>query len=91
MEWKLFADLADVAGEKRVTVQVEAGATVGDALDALVSIHPDLADRIYEDGDIAEHVNILRNGTNVFTAASGLDTPIEETDELAMFPPVSGG
>ncbi len=92
MEWKLFADLAERAGEKRVAVDAGPGDTVGDALEALLATHPALEDRILdEDGELADHINLLRNGTNVFTEGSGLDTELEESDELALFPPVSGG
>ncbi|WP_101294385.1 ubiquitin-like small modifier protein 1 [Halegenticoccus soli] len=91
MEWKLFADLAEAADGRRVTVEVDGGATVGDALDALLEARPALADRVLDDeGDLRDHINVLRNGENVFTA-DGLDTELEEGDELALFPPVSGG
>jgi len=63
MEWKLFADLAEVGGDRHVEVDVEPGETVGDALDALVDARPALADRVLtEDGDLRHHVNVLRNG-----------------------------
>ncbi|MFB6269333.1 MAG: ubiquitin-like small modifier protein 1 [Halobacterium sp.] len=91
MEWKLFADLAEVGGDRRITVDVDDGATVGDALDALLADRPALEDRILtEDGDVREHINILRNGENV-RREQGLDTVLEPGDELALFPPVSGG
>lgn len=90
MEWRLFADLADVAGDRRVTVEADGLDTVGDAIDALIEARPGLRDRVLEDGDLVDHVNVLRNGESV-TAAEGLDTPVEPDDELALFPPVSGG
>jgi molybdopterin synthase sulfur carrier subunit len=91
MEWKLFADLAEVGGDRRIEVDVEAGATVGDALDALLDDRPALRDRVLtEDGDVRDHINILRNGENV-RRVDGLDTTLESGDELAIFPPVSGG
>jgi len=91
MEWKLFADLAEVGGDRHVEVEVPAGATVGDALDALIDDRPALADRVLtEDGDLRRHVNVLRNGENVRNL-DGLDTELDGGDELAMFPPVSGG
>jgi molybdopterin synthase sulfur carrier subunit len=91
MEWKLFADLAEVGGDRHVEVEVPAGATVGDALDALIDDRPALADRaLTEDGDLRRHVNVLRNGENVRNL-DGLDTELDGGDELAMFPPVSGG
>lgn len=90
MRWKLFADLAEAAGGKEIEVETGPGETVGDALSALVAKHPGVADRIYEDGDLRDHINVLRNGTNVHTE-DGLETKLEEGDELALFPPVSGG
>jgi molybdopterin synthase sulfur carrier subunit len=89
MEWRLFADLAETAGDRHVEVDVPADATVGDALDALLADRPALRERVLDDaGDLHHHVNVLRNGEN---PQSGLDTELEPGDELAMFPPVSGG
>ncbi|WP_135853865.1 ubiquitin-like small modifier protein 1 [Halorussus salinus] len=90
MEWKLFADLAEIAGGKEVEVETEPGETVGDALAALVAARPGLEERIYDDGELRDHINVLRNGTNV-RADDGLDTELDAGDELALFPPVSGG
>ena len=91
MQWKLFADLAEIAGGKEIEVETEPGETVGAALSALVETHPGLEDRIYdEEGELRDHINVLRNGTNVH-AEDGLETELEESDELALFPPVSGG
>ncbi|EFW94051.1 MoaD family protein [Haladaptatus paucihalophilus DX253] len=91
MQWKLFADLAELAGQKEVSVDAEPGETVGDALDDLLSPRPELEDRVLDDdGRLRDHINVLRNGTNVFTE-DGLDTTLESGDELALFPPVSGG
>lgn len=91
MQWKLFADLAEVAGGRTVEVDVDAGDTVGDALDALIEAAPDLKARVLtDDGELQDHVNLLRNGTNV-AHEDGLDTELEGDDELALFPPVSGG
>ncbi|MFB6080524.1 MAG: ubiquitin-like small modifier protein 1 [Haloferacaceae archaeon] len=89
MRWKLFADLAEVAGEREVDLELPAGATVDDALAALLDARPGLADRVLDDGDLREHVNVLRNGRGVDD--EGLSATVEAGDELAMFPPVSGG
>ena len=90
MEWKLFADLAEIAGDRVVDVDATVGDTVGDALDDLLSAHPALRDRILDDGEVADHINVLRNGRNVHHE-DGLSTTLEAGDELALFPPVSGG
>ncbi|SEW21677.1 ubiquitin-like small modifier protein 1 [Natrinema salifodinae] len=91
-EWKLFADLAERAGDKHWTVDPGAGDTVGDAFDALLAEAPELEERVLDDdGELRSQINVLRNGTNVLVEEEGLATELEEGDELALFPPVSGG
>jgi len=91
MQWKLFADLAEVAGDREIRVGAEPGATVGDALDDLLDGRPALRERVLnDDGDVADHINVLRNGESV-RSGDGLATTLEAGDELALFPPVSGG
>jgi molybdopterin synthase sulfur carrier subunit len=87
MEWKLFADLAEVAGTRTVRVDVGRESTVGDALDALVGSYPSLESRVFaDDGELYDHINVLRNGEN-----ATLDDDANVGDELALYPPVSGG
>jgi len=92
MRWKLFADLAEVAGDDEVAVDLAAAEpTVGEALSALIEARPALEPRVYtDDGELEPHLNLLRNGENV-RDVEGLSTPVDEGDELALFPPVSGG
>ena len=92
MEWKLFADLAEHAGDRHVTVDVDPGDTVGDALEALLEDRPGLGDRVLDDdGELHSQINLLRNGADVKSQENGLETELEDGDELALFPPVSGG
>jgi len=92
MHWKLFANLAETAGKKEVDLEVAPGDTFRDALDELLDTHPELAEEILDDdGDIHGHIRVLRNGENPFVEQEGYDTVLEEGDELALFPPVSGG
>ncbi|MFB6300631.1 MAG: ubiquitin-like small modifier protein 1 [Halobacteriales archaeon] len=91
MEWRLFADLAEVADDKHVTIDYEAGMTVEDALMALLETKPALRERVLDENEkLQSHINILRNGTDIENEA-GLETTVEDDDELALFPPVSGG
>ena len=90
MRWRLFADLAEAAGGRELDVEAGDAATVGEALDALLDAHPALAARVLDDdGDLRDHVNLLHAGEPV--GEEGLATPVAEDDELALFPPVSGG
>lgn len=92
MDWRLFANLAETAGTKEVTVAAGPGDTFRDAFDQLLDAHPELRDEVLdEDGEIRDHIRVLRNDKNPFVADDGHDTVLEEGDELALFPPVSGG
>ncbi|WP_313691061.1 ubiquitin-like small modifier protein 1 [Halorarum halobium] len=90
MGWKLFADLAEAAGTREPDVDLGDAETLAGALDVLLDTHPALADRVLdEEGELRDHVNVLRNGEPV--RETGLETPVASGDELALFPPVSGG
>jgi len=92
--WKLFANLAETVGDREVEVDPPDGtdATVGNALDALLTAHPELREELLdEDGDLYDHVRLLHNAEDPFVRGKGLETPVEKGDELALFPPVSGG
>ncbi|SFR93208.1 ubiquitin-like small archaeal modifier protein (SAMP) [Halomicrobium zhouii] len=92
MEWTLFATLAETAGDSEVAVDVDTPATVGDALDALVAAHPGLETEVLDDdGTVQDHIRLLHEGRDPFVEADGLETTVESGDELALFPPVSGG
>lgn len=93
MRWKLFATLAEVAGENELGVAVETeDPTVRDALDALLAARPSLEAAVLdESGDLQSHIRLLHQGTDPFTDGDGWQTPVSPEDELALFPPVSGG
>jgi len=89
---KLFATLRLPGIGPRVSVTVGENATVRDALEALFAAVPDLREPIWNDGTgaLQPHVNILLRGRLV-RDLQGLDTPVRNGDELAVFPPVAGG
>lgn len=92
MEWRLFANLAETAGSDTVTVDPGPEPTLGDALDALVAAEPALEDQVFDaDGDRYEHIRLLVDGENPFVRGEGLAEPLDEDDELALMPAVSGG
>ena len=92
MEWQLFAHLREVAGGATVSVDVGDDATVETALEALLATRPELAEEVLDDdGEIRDHIRVLRNDHNPFVKDDGHETVLEAGDELALFPPVSGG
>jgi molybdopterin synthase sulfur carrier subunit len=91
VQWKLFATLAETAGSE-VTVPADDAVTLREALEALLSAEPALKDQILaESGDLQEHIRLLHEGEDPFTAGEGWETLVGPDDELAVFPPVSGG
>jgi len=89
--WRLFATLGEAAGDTEVSVDVPADATVGDALRALFEAYPAVATEARaEDGSVHEHVRTLHEGEDI-EEPLGSDRTVADGDELALFPPVSGG
>ncbi len=76
---RLFAIQRELAGTREVGLEVPDDATIADAWEALVARHPALAPG-------RDFVRFARNGTYADTTTS-----LQEDDEVAMIPPVSGG
>jgi len=75
----LFAVVADAIGTSRMTLQLPAGAMVGDVLLRLASTHP-YAASLLDQSAIAVGKSFVPT-----------DTPLKAGDEVAVIPPVSGG
>lgn len=86
----LYGPLRDVVGEKSLEREVADDATVGDALRDLGDEYPALRPRLFDGDDLDDGVAVLRNGRHV-TFEDGLETPLEDGDELSASPPAEGG
>jgi len=76
---RLFARLRDLAGTERLELDLPPGATVAAALEATLAAHPALV----------PHRAIVTAACNA--THTGLDRSLSEGDEVALFPPFSGG
>jgi MoaD family protein len=74
-------------GEAVATVD---GATVGEVLDALYERFDELRSRIADDDGLRRFVNVYVGGEDI-RFLSGLDTPVNEGDEVTILPAVAGG
>ena len=70
-------------------VEVE-GSNVGEALDAVFAAYGDLRERITEDGTLRRFVNVYVSGEDI-RFQQGLETAINEGDEVTILPAVAGG
>jgi molybdopterin synthase sulfur carrier subunit len=86
---KLFANFREAAKQKEVEV-VTAGGSVGDIIRSLISRYPGLEPLLYQDGRLKPYVNVLLNSQAV--RGDQIESrKVDEGDEVALFPPVSGG
>lgn len=79
LQVKLFATLKDRAGTNQVEIELDAPATVASLRTALGDRYPALASAL--------PISIV----SVNREFSDPDTEIKAGDEIALFPPVSGG
>jgi sulfur-carrier protein len=85
---KIPAQLRGVTGGEG-EIEVDGG-TVGEALDAVFEAHGDLRERITEDGTLRRFVNVYVSGEDI-RFQDGLDTQLNDGDEVTILPAVAGG
>ena len=85
---KIPAQLRAVTGGES-ELEVE-GSTVGEALDAVFAQHEDLRERITEDGGLRRFVNVYVSGEDI-RFRDGLETEVNDGDEVTILPAVAGG
>ena len=78
---------AATGGEAEVQVE---GSNVGEALDAVFAAYGDLRERITQDGTLRRFVNVYVEGEDI-RFQQGLETEINEGDEVTILPAVAGG
>ena len=86
---KIPTQLRNVTGGESET-SVDEASTVGDVLDGLYDRFDGLRDRIAEDGDLRRFVNVYVGGEDI-RFLDGLDTEVEDGDEVTILPAVAGG
>lgn len=84
---KLFANFREFT--KTGDLEIE-GNTIRDILERMCSKYPGLENILFKGGDLPPYVNIFLNGEKI-PGSCGLDSSLKHGDEVAIFPPVSGG
>jgi len=88
---RLSATLRAAAGGKAITVPLASGATVRDLLQAIEDAHPKLAAKLLDASrGLTPGTQILVDGKHI-DWLEGLDTPVDDADDLMLVPPLSGG
>jgi molybdopterin synthase sulfur carrier subunit len=87
---KAFATFREVM-DNQLDMEFPKGASLRTLLDELTGRYGGLGQLMFAAPDtLRDFVNILKNGRNVYFLA-GLDTPLDDGDVIALFPPAAGG
>ena len=84
---KLYANLRTITGNKELSLP---GLNIQEVLEKLIQDYPGLQQFLLEQGKLRPRVIITHNGQTLAPEIS-LQTPVSEQDQIAIFPPVSGG
>jgi len=84
---RLFANFREFTKTGELIIE---GNTVRDVLERICGKYPGLENILFKDGNLQPYVNIFLNGENILESG-GLDSSLKQGDEVAIFPPVSGG
>jgi molybdopterin converting factor small subunit len=88
---RLIGGLRTAAGGKVVTVHSGTDNSVRGLLGAIQRDHPTLAAHLFDDdGQFFSDMLLLVNSQPIY-ALNGLDTLLNENDDVMMIPPLSGG
>ena len=79
IEIRLYATLRDKIGERRITIELEEPFDVKNLTETVKAKYPIMSESV--DSAVV----------SVNRAFATMDTPVNAGDEIAMFPPVSGG
>jgi molybdopterin synthase sulfur carrier subunit len=87
---KIPTQLRELAGGV-AEVEVSGAATVGELLEKLGTDHPQLLERIVDEGgEIRRFINVYVGDEDV-RFLEGVNTPIEESSAVSILPAVAGG
>jgi molybdopterin synthase sulfur carrier subunit len=84
---RLFANLREFTRTKELDLEAE---TVRESLEKLCKKFPGLENIIFSGENIRPYMNVFLNGRDI-SELNGLETVLHTGDEVAIFPPVSGG
>jgi len=84
---RLFANLREIVGHPSLSIKAS---SMRQVLAMLQIEYPALRSALCDDGEVRSYITILVNGKDI-RELEALSTSLTDGDEVAIFPPVSGG
>ena len=84
---KLFGNLRKQLDHSNLQIT---GSNVRGVIETLCQDKPSICDLLLEDGEIRPHFIITLNGHDI-KLSDGLDTAVNQKDQIAIFSPIAGG
>jgi sulfur-carrier protein len=84
---KLYANLRTLTGQSELTL---AASDLEQLLQTMIGQYPQLKPFLYEQDELKTRLIITLNG-QILDPSTRLQTTLTEQDQIAIFPPVSGG
>ena len=91
---KGFLTFRDIVGERQIQLDDEVRTTLIDILVELCGeLDDEFGEMIFDDdsSNLNQYVAVLINGHHYSHIPDGLDTVLNDCDEVAIFPPIAGG
>lgn len=86
---RAFAKFRELFGAE-TPLEVPTGSTVADALVQFAKTVPSAEAELFENGELKGHVVLMYNRERI-DAEDAAELPLEDGDEIVLYPPVSGG
>ena len=91
MRVRVYATLRDLVNAKTIDLDIRQPTDARGVLRAAAAAHPQLEAKLWdEDGNLARSIQVLVNGRPI-GFLDGLETAVQPTDAVDLFPPVGGG
>ncbi|HSF80970.1 MAG TPA: ubiquitin-like small modifier protein 1 [Anaerolineales bacterium] len=92
MKINFYASLRQTVGQKTVNLNIEQGSTIHELVHQIVTAYPALREQLLDQhGQLLGYVHVMINGRDAPYLKAGLDTKVQMTDKVDIFPAVGGG
>ncbi len=86
---RAFATFRNIMGKESL-FDIKEGSEVKDLLEDLCSSYGEFRSLVFDDSELKDDVNILISGKNI-QILNGIQTKLDDGDEVALFPAAIGG